>query len=87
MPFIRSLASKHLTLYFKLVAVILLFSKIMLTCSHYIEIELVYITIITLFSYQPSFYTKCTKSNIYSFCNMRFIFNTKYIFFICLYAL
>jgi hypothetical protein len=50
MPFIRSLASKHLAYYSKLVAIILLFSEIMPTCSCYMEKGLVYITIITLFS-------------------------------------
>jgi hypothetical protein len=50
MPPVRSLISKHLAYYSKLVAVILLFSKIMPSYSYYIEKGLVYITIATLFS-------------------------------------
>ena len=69
-PSIRSLASKCLTYYFKLVAVILLFSKIMPIYSCYIEKGLVYIIIIALFSCQPFLYTKYTKLNIYSFYNI-----------------
>ena len=46
MPFIRSSASKHTAYYFKLVAVILLLSKIMPTYSYYMEKGLVYIAII-----------------------------------------
>ena len=46
MPFIRSLASEHTAYYFKLVAVILLLSKIMPTYYYYIEKGLVYIIII-----------------------------------------
>ena len=61
MPFIRSLASKRLTYYFKLVAVILSLSKIIPTYSHYAEKGLIYIIIIALFNYQPSSYTKYTK--------------------------
>ena len=51
MPFIRSLAFKCLTRYFKLVAVILLLSEIMSTYSRYAEKGLVYIIIIALFSH------------------------------------
>ena len=80
MPFIRSLIFKYLAYYFKLVAIILLFSKIMPTCSQYAEKGLIYITIITLFSRQPSFYIKYTKLNIYSLCNIYLVFNTKYTF-------
>jgi hypothetical protein len=50
MPFVRSLAFKYLAYYSKLVAVILLFNKIMPSCSYYIEKGLVYIIIIALFS-------------------------------------
>ena len=46
MPFIRSLESKYLACYFKLVAVIFLFSKIMPLYSCYMEKELVCIIII-----------------------------------------
>ena len=80
MPPIRSLAFKRLTYYFKLIAIILLLGKIMPTYLHYIEKGLVYIIIIALFSCQPSSYTKCIKSNICSFYNIRSVFNTKCIF-------
>ena len=81
MPFVRSLAFKRLTYYFKLVAVILLLSKIMPICSRCTEKGLVYIAIINLSSRQPSFYAKCTKLNIRFFCNIRSVFNTKCMFF------
>ena len=70
MPLIRSLISKYLAYYFKLVAVILSLSKIIFTYSHYIEKGLVYIIIITLFSCQSSLYTKYIKLNICSSCNI-----------------
>ena len=50
MPFIRSSASKYSAYYSKLVAIILFFSKIMPTCSYYIEKGLVYIIITALSS-------------------------------------
>ena len=74
MPFIRSLASKHRAY---TVAVILLFSKIMPSCSRYKEKKLVYIIIIAPSSRQPSSYIKCTKLNIYLSCNVRSVSNTK----------
>ena len=77
MPFIRSLISKCCTY---IVAAILLLSKIMPSYSCYKEKKLVYIIIIALFSYQPSSCSKCIKSNIYLSCNIRLIFNAKYIF-------
>ena len=51
MPFVRSSASKRTACYFKLVAVILLLSKIMPTYSCCIEKGLVYIIIIAFLSY------------------------------------
>ena len=87
MPFIKSLVFKHLALHFKLVAVILLLSKIMLTCSRYAEKGLVYIIIITLFSRQPSSYTKYTKLNIRSSYNIRSVSNAECIFLIYYYIL
>jgi hypothetical protein len=48
MPFIRSLAFKHLAHCFKLVAVILSLSEIMPAYSRYVEKGLIYITIIAL---------------------------------------
>ena len=74
MPFIRSLASKRRTY---IVAVILLLSKIMPTCSYYMLKELIYITIMASLSRQPSFYIKYTKLNIYLFCDIRSVSNTK----------
>ena len=50
MPPIRSLASKYSAYYFKLVAVILFFNKIIPIYSYYIEKGLVYIAIIAPFS-------------------------------------
>ena len=76
MPPIRSLASAYCT---KLVAVILLISKIMLLYSYCEEKKLVYIIITALFSRQPSFYVKCTKLNIYLFYNVKSVSNTKYL--------
>ena len=77
MPFIRSSASKRTARYFKLIAVTLLLGKIMPTYSRYMEKKLVYIIIIAPLSCQPSFYTKCIKSNIRSSCNVRLISNAK----------
>ena len=87
MPFVKSLVSKRTACYFKLVAVILLLSEIMPTCSYYTEKELVYIIIIAPLGYQPFFYTKCIKLNICLSCDIRLVFNTKCIFLARLYAL
>ena len=76
-PFIGFLASKYYTY---IIAVILLFSKIMLMCSYYAKKKLVYIVIIASFSCQSSFCFKCTKSNIYLSCNVWLVLNIKYIF-------
>ena len=76
MPFIRSLVSKRRA---HIIAVILLFSKIMPSYSRYEEKKLVYIIIITPSSHQPSFCVKCTKLNIRSSCNVRSVFNAKYL--------
>ena len=80
MPFIRSSASKRLTYYFKLVAIILLLGKIMPTYSYYAEKGLVYIIIIALLGCQPSFYIKCMKLNMYSTYNIYLVFNAECIF-------
>ena len=77
MPLIRSLASERRAY---AVAVILLLGEIMPSYSYYKEKKLVYIIIVALFSYQPSSYFKYTKSNIYLSCNVKSVFNTKYIF-------
>ena len=73
-PFIRSLASKHCAY---IVLVILLLNKIMPIYSHYIKKKLVYITIITSFSCQPSSYIKCTKSNMRLSCNIKSVSNAE----------
>ena len=79
MPPIRSLVSAYRA---KLVAIILLFSEIMPSCSRCEEKKLVYIAITAPFSRQPSFYIKYTKSNIRSSCNVKSVSNTK-----CLYLI
>ena len=84
MPPVRSLVFKRRT---RIVAVILLLSKIIPTYSCYVLKGLVYITIIVLFSYQPSFYTKCTKLNIRLSYNVRLVSAIKCIYFIYLYVL
>ena len=76
MPLIRSLSSKR---HAYTVAVILLFSEIMPSCSYCEEKKLVYITIVALFSHQPSFYIKCTKLNICLSCNVRLVSNAEYL--------
>ena len=77
MPSVRSLVSKRRT---RVVAVILLLSKIMPTYSRYILKGLVYIAIAALSSRQPFFYTKCTKLNIRLSYNIRSVSEAKYIF-------
>ena len=79
MPPIRSLAFKYYTY---LIALILLFSVIIPLYSYCAEKGLVYITIIALSSCLLSSYSKCIKLNIFSFYNIRLVFNTKYIFLI-----
>ena len=79
MPLIRSLVFKH---YAHAVAVILLLSKIMPSCFYYKEKKLVYIIIMAPSSYQPSFYSKCTKSNIHLSCNIKSISNAECLYFI-----
>ena len=79
MPLIRSLASKYRTY---VIAVILLLSKIMPTYSRCVLKGLVYIIIIAPLGCQPSFYTKYTKLNMRSSCNIRLISNAKCIYFI-----
>ena len=70
MPPIRSLTSKCFAYYSKLVAVILLLSKVMFTCSCCTEKGLVYITIVVLSSYQPFLYAECIKLNIHTLYNI-----------------
>jgi hypothetical protein len=80
MPSVRSLAFKCLAYCFKLIVVILLLSEIIPSYSCYIEKGLICITIIALSSCQPSSYSKYIKLNIYSSCNIYFIFNAKCIY-------
>ena len=77
MPFIRSLASIHHVL---LAVSISLNSEIISPCSYYIKKGLVYIAIITPFSYQPSFYSECIKANTCSLYNIRLVSTNKCIF-------
>ena len=77
MLFIRSLASKRCT---RVVAVILLLSKIMPTYSRCVLKGLVYIIIIAPLGRQPSSYAKYTKLNIRLSCNIRLVSNAKYAF-------
>ena len=74
MPFVRFLVFKR---HICIIAVILLLSKIMPTYSCYMLKELVCVVIIAPLGRQPSFYTKCTKLNIRSSCNIRLISNTE----------
>ena len=77
MPPIRSLVSVRCIL---LATSISLNSEIMSPYSYYVKKGLVCITIIVLFSRQPSSYSKYTKANTCSLCNMRLVFTNKYTF-------
>ena len=77
MPFIRSLASMRCVL---LAASISLNGEIISPYSYYTKKRLIYITIITSFSCQPFFYSKCIKANTCSLYNVRLIFTNKYMF-------
>ena len=79
MPFIRSLVFKHCAY---TVTLILLLGVTMPIYSHCAKKKLVYIIIVAPFSCQPSFYSKYIKLNIYSSCNVKSVFNTKYTFLI-----
>ena len=87
MPLIKSLVFKYSACYSKLVAVILLLSKIIFTYSYYIEKGLIYIIIAALSSRQLFLYTKYTKLNIYTLYNIQSVSNIKYLFFARLYSL
>ena len=84
MPFIRSLVSKRCAY---IVAVILLLSEIMPTYSRCVLKGLVYIIIMAFLSRQPSFYAKCTKSNMRSSCDIRLVFNAKCVYLMRSYIL
>ena len=85
MPLIRSSAFKRTTYYFKLVAVILLLGEIMPIYSRYAEKGLVCIIIIASLGRQPFSYTKYTKSNMRSSCNVRSVSDAKCIFLVHFY--
>ena len=70
MPLIRSLASVYCIL---LAAFISLNSEIMSPYSYCAKKGLVYITIIIPSSCQPSSYSKCTKANTCSLCDVRLV--------------
>ena len=74
MPSVRSLVSKRCA---RVVAVILLFSKIMPTYSRCVLKGLVYIAIIAPLSRQPSFCAKYTKLNMCLSCNVRSVSNAE----------
>ena len=78
MPFIRFIASERCAY---VIAIILLLDKIMPIYSCCVLKGLIYITIAVLSSHQPSSYSKCIKLNMYSSCNIRSVFNAKYIYF------
>jgi len=46
--------------------------------SYYAKKRLVYITLVSPLSWQPSSYLECTKVNIYLSYNVYFISNAKY---------
>ena len=84
MPFIRSLASKRRTY---IIAVILSLSKIIPIYSRCVLKGLVYIIIIAPLGCQPSSYTKYTKLNMRLSCDIKSVFNTKCMYFMCFYVL
>ena len=57
--------------------------EIMSPYSYYIKKGLIYIIITDPFSRQSSFYTKCTKLNIYILYNVRLVSLNKYTFLCC----
>ena len=77
MPFIKSLASMY---YILLAISISLDGEIISPYSYCIKKGLVCIIIIALSDCQPSSYSKCTKANTYSLCNVRLVSINKYIF-------
>ena len=75
MPPIRSSAFKRCAY---IVAIILLLSEIMPTCSRCVSKGLVYVIITALSSRQPSSCTKYTKSNMRSSCDVYLVSAAKY---------
>ena len=77
MPPIRFSASKRRAY---TVAVILLLSEIIPSCSRCEEKKLVYIIIVAPFGRQPFFYVKCTKLNICLSYNIKSVSNAEYLY-------
>jgi len=78
MPKVTSFSS--IARYARIIAIVLLLGKIMLSpCSYYMKEGLVYITLASPLSWQPSFYLECTKVNICLSYNVYSISNAKYI--------
>ena len=84
MPSIRFLASECHTY---IVTLILLLSVIMPTYSCYTKKKLVCVIITAPSSRQPFSYSKCTKLNMRSFCNIKSVSNAEYIFLAHFYSL
>ena len=84
MPPIRSSASKRRAC---IVAVILLLSKIMPTCSYCVLKGLVYIIIIAPLGCQSFFYAKCIKLNMRLSYDVRLVSNAKCIYLMRSYVL
>ena len=77
MPLIKSLVFIY---YILLTTLISLNSEIISPYSCCVKKGLVCIVIIAPFSRQLSFYLEYTKANICFFCDVRSVFNNKYIF-------
>ena len=77
MPLIRSLTSIRCVL---LAISISLDSEIISPYSRYTKKGLVCIAITAFSNRQPSFYSKCTKANTHSLCDVRSVFTNKYTF-------
>ena len=84
MLFIRSLASKRRL---RLISLILSLGEIIPSCFYCVKKRLSCITILAPSNRQPFFYTKCTKSNMHSSCDVKLVSNAKYMYFMCFYIL
>ena len=84
MPLIKSLAFERRL---RLVLLILSLGEIMPSYSYCVEKKLSYVIILAFSSCQFSFYTKCTKLNIRSSCDVRSVSNAKYIYLMRFYIL
>ena len=77
MPFIGSLTSVYCAL---LAVSISLDGEIMSPYFYYAKKGLVCVTITAFSGRQPSSYSKCTKANICSLCDVRLVSTNKYTF-------